>query len=373
MKKVIFSILLVGALGLLLFFVFGTKASQFGAMGAAGEGAGPPPETVATFVAEEQAWAQSFRAVGSIEPIQGVLLETETAGIVEAIHFENGQLVERGDILVELDTKVEIAERQAAEALLRLAEVELARAQRLSESGNLPQSDLDRAIAEAQRAEAELENIQALIDRKTIIAPFSGQVGIRQINLGQFVNSGAPIVALQANERVYVNFTLPQQVLRTIEKGFELAVTSNVYPGETFPGTLTALSPEIDPATRSIALQGTLENPDGRLRAGLFVRVELILPGRNQVTAIPATAIRYAPYGDSIYKIEEGEDGGTIARQHFIKIGQRRGDFVSVVEGVEPGEDVVSAGAFKIRNGAPVRINNELAPEPRLDPRPDNS
>ncbi len=372
MKKVIFSLLLIVALIVVLATVFGTKVLQFKAMGAAAEGMMPPPETVSTFEVEQQTWTQSLRAIGSVEPIQGILLETEIGGVVESINFDNGQKVEAGDLLVQLDVDVEHAELKAAQALARLAEVELERAKRLRESGNVPQSDLDRAVAEESRSQAEVENIQARIDRKTIRAPFSGKVGIRQINLGQFVPSGAPIVALQANETVYVNFTLPQQALGKIESGYSVKLTSDVYPGRTFEGRLTAISPEIDAKTRSVALQGTFENPDGLLRAGLFVRVEVSLPTKSTVTVVPATAILYAPYGNSVYKIEDGENG-KIARQHFISIGQRKGDFVSIVKGAEVGDVIVSGGAFKLRNGISVTINNDLAPEPKLEPKPNNT
>lgn len=372
MKKVLFSLLLVAALVLLLAVIFGTKVFQLKSMAAAADGMGPPPETVSTFVIEEQTWTNSLRAIGSIEPIQGVLLETEIAGVVQSINFDNGQAVEVGELLVQLDVKVELAELRAAQALARLAEVELERAKRLRESGNVPQSDLDRAVAEEQRTQAEVENIQARIDRKTIRAPFTGKVGIRQINLGQFVPSGAPIVALQANETVYANFTLPQKALNKLKSGYKIKLISDAYPERTFEGLLTAISPEIDPTTRSVALQGTFENPDGLLQAGLFVRVEVNLPDLSNVIVVPATAILYAPYGNSVYKIEDDENG-TIARQHFISTGTRKGDFVSIVKGAEAGDVVVSAGAFKLRNGTSVTINNDLAPKPKLDPKPNNS
>ena len=372
MKKVSFSLLLIVALIVVLVTVFGTKVLQFKAMGASAEGMGPPPETVSTFEVVEQVWTKNWRAVGSIEPIQGILLETEIGGVVQSINFENGQNVALGDLLVQLDVEVERAELRAAEALARLAEVELERAKRLRESGNVPQSDLDRAVAEAQRAKAQVDNLQARIDRKTIRAPFSGQVGIRQINLGQFVPSGAPIVALQANETVYANFSLPQQALDKIETGYAIKLTSDVYPERSFEGSLTAISPEIDPTTRSVALQGTFDNADGLLRAGLFVRVEVSLPTKSTVVVVPSTAILYAPYGNSVYKIEH-EATGPVARQHFVSLGEHKGDFVSIVKGVEVGEVVVSAGAFKLRNGSTVTINNDLAPEPKLDPKPNNS
>jgi len=341
-------------------------------MGAAGGGMGPPPESVSTFTVEAQTWIRSIKAVGTIEPIQGVLLEAEVAGLVEAINFENGQMVEAGDVLVQLDVKVEKAELQAAQALARLAEVELERAQRLRKSGNVPQSDLDRAVAEEEKTKADLENIKARIARKTTKAPFTGRVGIRHINLGQYLAQGAAIVALQANEKVYVNFSLPQQALGQIKSGLSLALTSDAYPESNFKGSVTAISPEIDPSTRSIQIQGTLDNPDGILRAGLFVRVEVTLPEQDTVTVVPATSILYAPYGNSIYKVESTE-AGLVAKQHFVRIGTRRGDFVSIEKGIEVGEKIVSAGAFKLRNGISVTVNNKLAPDPKLAPTPDNS
>lgn len=372
MKKLVFSLLLIASIVLVLLILLGTKGLQFRAMGAAAEMMGPMPESVSTFTVEQQTWVRTIEAVGSVEPTQGVLLETETAGVVESINFDNGQLVQAGDVLVQLDVKVELAELKAAEALARLAEVELERAQRLRKGGNVPQSDLDRAIADEEKTKADVENIKARIARKTIRAPFTGKTGIRRINLGQYLAQGAPIVALQANERVYVNFTLPQQALGEIETGLNLVVKSDAYQELSFEGTVTAISPEIDPTTRSVQVQGTLENPDGLLRAGLFVRVEVTLPQEDLVTVVPATAILYAPYGNSIYKLESTENG-LIAKQHFIRIGSKKGDFVSIEKGAEIGDQVVSAGAFKLRNGISVTINNELAPEPKLAPTPGNS
>lgn len=372
MKKVLFSLLLVVGLVLVLLFVFGTKVMQFGAMGASSESMGPPPETVSTFIVEEQTWTRRLQAVGSVEPTQGVLLEAEATGLVESINFTNGELVKAGEVLVQLDIKVEQAELQAAQALARLAEVELERAQRLRKSGNLPQSDLDRAIADESKTRADVENIKARIARKTIKAPFTGKVGIRQINLGQYLPQGAPIVALQANEQVYVNFTLPQQALGEIESGLKLKLTSDAFPKSSFEGEVTAISPEIDPATRSVEVQGTLDNPDGLLRAGLFVRLEVTLPKEDTVTVVPATAILYAPYGNSIYKVET-TDEGQVAKQHFVRTGKRLGDYVSIEKGVAIGDSVVSAGAFKLRNGIKVTVNNDEAPEPELAPTPNNS
>ncbi len=367
---IIFVVLILTGLGLIV----GTKGLQFAAMSESAENAAPPLATVSSFKVEQQSWVQSLRAVGSIQPVRGVVLEAEAPGLVQSIHFENGQKVNQGDLLVQLDIDVEQARLKAAEATARLAELEFRRAERLRESGNVPQSNLDRAIADMERANAEVENIRAIIDRKTIRAPFSGRVGIRQINLGQFVPLGAPIVPIQAYEKVYVDFSLPQQALATVVEGYRINLKADAYPKRIFEGRVTALSPEIDPATRTIKVQGTLENPDGALRAGLFVRVEVILPEKKTVTAIPATAVLYAPYGDSVYRLTEDPDReGIVAKQSFVRLGQTKGDFVEVLEGVKRGDRVVSAGAFKLRNNARVNIDDSNRPAPMLDPVPDNS
>ncbi|MFP4156843.1 MAG: efflux RND transporter periplasmic adaptor subunit [Opitutales bacterium] len=374
MKRAHFILIFIILFLLGLIVLIGTKGMQFMAMSEAAAVAAPPISTVSSFEAEQQSWTQSFRAVGSIRPVQGVILEAETPGLVKSIHFTNGQQVAEGDLLVQLDVEVERAQLRSAEATVRLAELEYQRAKRLRESGNIPQSDLDRAVADLERAHAEAENIRAMIDRKTIRAPFSGRLGIRQINLGQFVPLGAPIIPIQAYEQVYVNFSLPQQALATVAEGYRIELKADAYPGRIFEGQVTALSPEIDPTTRTIKVQGTLDNPDGALRSGLFVRAEVILPEQKTVTAIPSTAVLYAPYGDSVYRVQEDEESGErIAVQSFIRLGQTKGDFVEVIEGVEPGDQVVSAGAFKLRNRAPVEINNSNQPKPELNPAPDNS
>ncbi len=368
----IFPFLLLMALALSA--LLGTKGLQFAAMAEASEGAGPPPSTVATFTVESQDWVQRLEAVGSIQPVKGVVLEAESPGIVKAIHFENGQKVAAGDLLVQFDVSVESAQLRAAEATVRLAELELTRTRSLREGGNVPQSSLDAAVADRERAQAEVENLQAVIDRKTIRAPFAGRVGIRQINLGQFVPAGSPLVPLQSYDQVYVNFSLPQQALSQIEEGFALELETDAFPGRRFAGVVTALSPEIDPTTRTIEVQGTLDNPDGALRAGLFVRIDVILPERRTVLVVPTTAVLFAPYGNSIFKVvEDAEGDGLLAKQHFVRLGQTRGDFVEVHEGVAAGEQIVSAGAFKLRNNAAVQVNNDNAPKPELNPTPENS
>lgn len=377
-KKIILIIAVIVGVGVMLAALVLTKLGQFDAMAEAGKNGGPPPTTVSVTTLRTDTWETRYKSVGSIEPVQGILIETEGPGVIDSINFENGQKVKKNDLLVQLDIEVEKAQLRAAEATVQLSKTEFKRATRLREGGNVPQSNLDRSVADLERSEAEIQNLTALIDRKTIKAPFAGRVGIRQINLGQYVPTGAPIVSLQADELVYVNFSLPQKVLSKIEAGMKLHLSSDAFPERTFTGTLTAISPEIDPATRSVALQGTLENPEALLRSGLFVNIELVSGETEDVILIPSTAVLYAPYGNSVYVVEseENEDGGEarlIAKQKFIRIGRARGDFVSVLSGLEPDERIVSSGAFKLRNGAAIIINNELEPDAQLEPEVDNS
>jgi membrane fusion protein (multidrug efflux system) len=377
-KKIIFALCIFAGLALALVLIIGTKKASFEAMQEAGKLMRPIPESVATFTAERQSWIESVQAIGSIHPVQGVRLDAEVAGIVSALNFKNGQDVEAGDILVQLDITVEAALLNSNKASANLAKIELDRAKRLRGTDSIAQSQLDRAQADFDRAVAQMQNLQAIIERKTIRAPFTGRVGIREINLGQYLSQGAPIVTLQSYDQVFVNFTLPQQAIPRITTGMQVTLQSDVYPDQLFEGTLTAISPQIDPTTRSVKLQGTLENEDERLRPGLFVKVTVTLPKKNDVLVVPATSIVYAPYGNSIFKVvtETDEATGaatTIVKQSFIRTGKRMGDFVSIIEGIDAGDDVVSAGAFKLRSGMPVTIHNEMAPKPELAPTPKNS
>ena len=377
-KKLLISAAGLLVLALILGALTGVKFLQFGAMGKAASAMVPPPESVSAAEVVEQIWERSLRAVGSVAPVQGVVLQAEIPGIVSEIAFRNGQSVKAGDLLVQLDVDVEKAQLRSAQATLKLSELEYERARTLRESGTIPQAQLDTAVANLERARAEIENIEATISNKTIRAPFYGEVGIRQVNTGQYVPQGAPVVSLQAFEQVYVNFSLPQQDLAKIGEGMTVRIRSDVFPGRTFTGTLTAISPEVDATTRTVDLQATFDNEERLLRSGLFVEAEVVLPETETVLVVPATAILYAPYGDSVYVVEEqsGEDGapaGLVARQQFIRTGRALGDYVSVTKGLEAGQRVVSAGVFKLRNGASIAIDNTLAPEPERNPEPDNS
>jgi membrane fusion protein (multidrug efflux system) len=309
--------------------------------------------------------------------VQGADLSTEESGVVTKILFENGAEVQEGDLLVELDTDTEQANLRSAEAEQQLARTVYERTRRLRENSTVPQSDLDAAESQLRKMTALVEQLKATIRKKQLNAPFSGRLGIREANLGQFVNQGDKIVSLQSLDPIYVDFLLPQQLLSQLVPGSELRVVTDVYPDKVFEGQLTAANSEIDPITRNIRLQGTLKNPGGLLRPGMFGRVMLSLGEAEEVTAIPVNSVITATYGDSVFVVEEktGENGEKqlVANQRFIRTGRSEGDFVAVTEGLKPGETVVTAGAFKLRNGSVIEVNNDMAPHPERAPRPQDS
>jgi membrane fusion protein (multidrug efflux system) len=364
-------LLIVGA-------VAGVKALQIGRLIASGkEEGGPPPETVSTVPVTTERWERSIESVGSLRAVQGADLSTEESGVVTKIFFENGAEVKAGDLLVELDTDTEQANLRSAEAEQQLARTVYERTRRLRENNTVPQSDLDAAESQLRKMSALVEQLKATIRKKQINAPFGGRLGIREVNLGQFVDQGDKIVSLQSLDPIFVDFLLPQQLIAGLTPGSPLRVLTDVYPGKVFDGELTAVNAEIDPVTRNIRLQGTLQNPGGLLRPGMFGRVQLSLGEAEEVTAIPLTAVIAATYGDSVFVVtpKEGAEGAQqlVAEQRFIRTGRTEGDFVAVTEGLKPGEIVVSAGAFKLRNGSAIEVNNDMAPRPERAPRPEDS
>ncbi len=373
-RKVFFAILFVlliaGALA-------GIKTLQFRKMIAAASAGGPPPETVSSTVAHEEHWQRTLTAIGSITAVQGVTVTPELPGKVTEIAFESGAVVARSNLLVRLDTSAEEAQLRAVKAQLDLARINLKRTQELREAKTVPQADLDAAEATMQQLQGNADAIQAAIDKKTIRAPFAGQLGIRQVNLGQYLDTGKPVVSLQALSPVYAEFALPQQDVALLQTGMKVRVSTDAYPGQRFEGTLTAINPDLDATTRSVGLQATLANADRLLRPGMFGRIEVLLPEETPVLVIPATAVLSAPFGDSVYVIEPqtGKNGKPLlaVRQQFIRTGQARGDFVAVDSGLKPGERVVSSGLFKLRNGMAVVENNELAPKASETPKPADS
>ncbi len=331
-----------------------------------------PPEVVSSSGVQELVWRPVFHSIGSVTAVQGVELSVEQAGLVSRIAFDSGDAVKQGEVLVELDNSSEQAQLRAAEAAYKLTDVNLKRARELRANNTIPQSDLDAAEARAAEAEAQVANLKAVIAKKTLRAPFAGQLGLRRVNLGQYLNPGASVVSLQSTDSVYVDFSVPQQQLGWIRKGLEVQVTF-VEGQPPVTGKITALESAIDPDTRNLRIQATLENKQGVLKPGMFVNVSVLREESRKVLAVPATAILYASYGNSLYVVENNEEGQRVVNQHFVRIGEAKGDFVEILDGVKPGDEVVSAGAFKLRNGMVVEINNANPLKPELNPNPKDS
>lgn len=363
-----------GLVGLFVLFV-GLKALQFVTMKSAFSKMVPPPTTVTSAIVRQGEWQPTLRAVGSVSPVQGATISAELAGVVSEIDFQSGAAVKKGDLLLKLDSAAEIAQLRSAQADAALAKSELDRAASLSKGNVISKSEYDTDKAKYDAAQASVDNMQAVINKKEIRAPFSGIAGIRYVNPGQMVAVGDKLVSLQTLDKVFVDFSLPQKDLPNVAVGLPVQVMTDAIPGHDFTGTLSAINPSVDSATRSVQLQATFDNKDHLLRSGMFAKVEVLLPAKKQTLYVPATGISYAPYGDSVYVIEKKHDPKTkkdelVLRQQFIRLGDSRGDFVAVTEGLKKGEEIVSTGAFKLRNGLNVVVDNKLAPKPELAPTP---
>ncbi|HKV10207.1 MAG TPA: efflux RND transporter periplasmic adaptor subunit [Thermoanaerobaculia bacterium] len=337
----------------------------------------PPPEAVTTIEARQDTWPSAVTAIGTVTPVQGVTVSADLPGIVERISFASGGTVRAGQVLVKLDTRQEEAQLAAAEAQRNLAKLNFDRMRGLRESGVIPQADYDRAAAEATQGEARVGEIRATIERKVIRAPFAGILGLRQVNLGQYLSPGSPVVSLQSLRPIYVNFAVPQREVGHLRVGDTIDLTIEGQTDVRPSGRITAVDSIVDPATRNVQIQATFANADGRLRPGMYVETRILVGDSTPVVAVPASAISYAPYGDSVFIVEDvkGQDGKPYrgVRQQFVKLGGTRGDLVAVASGVKPGEEVVTSGVFKLRNGAAVRVNNEIQPASSPTPRPEDS
>jgi membrane fusion protein, multidrug efflux system len=332
----------------------------------------PPPEAVTTIVAKREEWPETLSAIGSVAAVQGVVVSADLSGTVDRITFDSGKAVRQGDVLVQLDTRQERAQLAAVEAQRDLARTNFDRMQGLLKDNVISRAEYDSATADNKQTEARVGEIRAAIDRKTIRAPFSGILGIRQVNLGQYLSSGDPIVQLQSLNPIYVNFAVPQQATAQLGQGREVRITSDDLGGAEFTGRVTAIDSIVNEDTRNIQVQATLANPDGKLRPGMFVHAQVVMAAKRLVTPLPATAISYAPYGDSVYIVGDvkGPNGAAYkgVRQQFVKVEGARGDQVGVISGVNPGDEVVTSGVFKLRNGAAVFVNNKV--QPANDPAP---
>lgn len=361
-----------------------------------------PPVTVSAAKVQWARWPQEIKAVGSFAAVNGAELATEVGGNVDKIGFKNGQSVKAGEVLLQLDTKIDIAQLKVLEAAARLAELELGRAERLFESRSVSEAELDAAQSRAEQARANVEAQRARIAQKTIVAPFDGVLGIRRVNLGQYVGAGTPVVSLQSLNPIFLNFMLPQQRLADVSIGQEVTAYVDAYPDLSFEGTVTAIEPRVEQSTRNFAVQASFQNPDGKLRPGMFARAMLEYGAPQDVLTVPQTAISFNPYGNSVYVVhkmnttthgqtEQGANAGSQAfagekqapsptsepaltvTQRFVLTGSRRGDLIAIKDGLKAGEQVATSGLLKLRNDAVVNINNEVTPKAELTPTPPNS
>ncbi len=357
--KTKFWIIALAGLLAILGVLVGIKALQIGSMMKAGKSMAIPPEAVTSAKVEASEWQAARDAVGSVVAVHGVTLGAELAGVVREVAFDSGSSVSRGAVLVRLDTTTEEAQLASA-----LADEQLAKAP----------AELDAAEARHKQAEASVTILRATIAKKVIRAPFDGRIAIRQVEVGQSISSGTPIASLQSVDPIYAEFSLPQQALADVRLGQRARMATDIFPGASWEGAVSVVNSEVDPATRNVRVRATFRNADGRLRPGMFVNVEVLASGTKPVLVIPATAVVFAPYGDSVFAVEEKKDdsGQTrlVARQKFVRLGERRGDLVAVVSGLRAGEAVVSGGAFKLRNGMAVSVKSDLAPKAELSPQP---
>lgn len=333
-----------------------------------------PPAAITVATARIERWAPTTESPGTLSAVNGAELSTELGGIVHEIHFDSGQRVVEGDRLISLDTRADRADLESLVAARNLAEQELQRQRRLVEQQSGSRADLDRRQSEFDQARARVAAQQARIDQKTLRAPFDGIAGIRRVNPGQYVAPGTPLVALQSVDPIYADFELPERELARLREGIDVSVRVDAWPGEDFAGTLTAIEPAVQASTRTVAVQATLDNPDEKLRPGMFARVELNLDEAVEQVVIPQTAIRYSPYGNSVFIVEGSGDDARV-RQHFVTTGATRGDLVAVSEGLDAGQTVASSGLLKLQNDTPVNIvtSEALQPSEDPDPQPDNS
>jgi membrane fusion protein, multidrug efflux system len=368
-------LILLGGFVAIVLALAAVKAGQIKQMSSVSHS--QPPMAVTTIEAAAVVWHPSLQAIGTLAPVQGVTVSADADGTITKILADSGTAVKAGDVLVELDTSVETAQLAAIQARAELARINYERSKDLLESKATAKSEYDAIEATFKQTLADVDALKAQIEKKRVRAPFDGRIGIRTVNVGQYISKGRSLMPLQKLNPIFVNFSVPQRLVSELVLAQKLTVGIDAYAGALFPGEISAINSEVDPVTRNISVQGTLVNPEEKLRAGMFVQVELELPVGQPKIVLPATAIAYAPYGNSVYIVEKMKDAGGNeylgARQQIVKLGATRGDLVTIEEGVRAGEQVVTAGVFKLRNGAHVQVNNSALPSDEVAPTPANT
>ncbi|HYB57965.1 MAG TPA: efflux RND transporter periplasmic adaptor subunit [Alphaproteobacteria bacterium] len=355
--------------------IFGFEAFKSNAIKKFLAASGNPAQTVSTVEAKLAEWQPRLEAVGSLRAVSGADLSAQVAGIVSAIHFQSGADVKQGTLLLELMAADDIAKLQSLKATAALAKITLERDQKQLAAQAVSQQTVDTDTQTLKSDEAQVAQQQALVDYKSIRAPFSGRLGIRQVDLGQYLAAGTAIVTLQSLDPIYIDFYLPQQALAQIKVGQPVSATVDTYPRTVFPGEIAAVNPKVDPATRNVQARAVLKNPELKLLPGMFatVRVEVGTPESH--LTLPQTAITYNSYGSTVYIVEQKGKNAKgepmlAARQTFVTTGETRGDQVAVLSGLKAGETVVSAGGIKLHNGSPVIVNNSVQPSDNPNPSP---
>lgn len=370
-KSIVLALL---ALLIIIAIIGGIKGGQIGFMVEQGKSFVPPPESISSVPAEIQSWPNSFTATATVEADEGITVVAEVQGKVKRIAFKSGERVKAGDIILEQESGNEEAQLSAANARLRLAQTNYERLEQLKAKNTVSQSELDTARQQKESAQGDMDNLKTTLQKKVVRAPFDGRLGIRQIDLGQDLPAGAPIVSLQATNRVRVNFPVPQHWLVKVTKGLPIAIELGNGSSDILHTQVSAIGAEINPVTRNATVQAALENEKNQLIPGMAVKVEVTLSDPRPVLAVPVTAIIFAPYGDTVYVIEPGEQAGSLkARQQFVRLGASRGDFVEILDGLKAGQKVAAAGGFKLFNGQAVVESPVKPPEFKLDPKPSDT
>lgn len=353
--------------------IFGYKSIQLKAANAAKAGRKPIPTTVTTATAVQENWRTTLHTVGSLESFRGITIRSEIEGRIVRVAFESGARVQEGDVLVEMDTATETALLRSNEANALLAEANLNRARELQRNGTNTKVDIDAAVATAAQTAAAVEATKATLAKKRIVAPFAGRVGIRQINPGQFLNKADFVATLEAINPIYADFSLPQQEVTQVGAGLPVHVTIDAFPGKVFAGVIEAIDPRLSGTTRNLRLRAIVPNADESLHPGMFAQVDVLLPEETTLIVLPSTAIVYNPYGDFVYVVVKNDKAALVAQQRFVKTARKRGDQISLLDGVKAGEEIVTAGQGKLRPGTSVKVDNTVTPSNNPAPKPEES
>lgn len=334
-----------------------------------------PPQTVSTMVAAAQQWQPQLKAIGSLRAVRGADLSAQVGGIVSAIHFDSGADVQQGALLIELSATDDQAKLDSLKAQAQLAQITYERDQRQFQAQAVSKQQVDSDAATLKSDQAQVAQQQATVDYKMIRAPFAGRVGIRQVDIGQYLAPGTAIATLQSLDPIFVDFTLPQQALAQIAVGQKVIVTVDTYPGRNFDGAIAAINSKVDTATRNVQIRATIPNPDRKLLPGMFANVSIDVGAPHTYITLPQTAVTYNPYGSTVYLVDDkgkSADGQEqlVARQVFVTTGDTRGDQIAVLKGINPGDTVVTAGQIKLRNGSPLHVDNAVQPSDNPNPHP---